>query len=306
MRGIVESIHIAPAASAPMQAVRSVRAIAGAGLEGDRYAAKMGTFPPDESVGREITLVEAEAVEALNAKLGTQFAAGDMRRNIVTRGVALNHLVGREFLVGEVRLRGIRLCEPCEQLASMTHKNVIKVMLHRCGLRTQIVSGGTIHAGDTIVLPDSVEEKNKDLIRRFFAEMWNEWNFDLASEIVAPEIVFRGSLGDETRGRAAFCDYMRKVRAAFPDFHNAIENIVAENDQVVARLTYTGTHEGEIFGVAPTHRKMSYSGAAFFRIRDGQVAEGWVLGDIFGLLKSLGAGELADNGTRTHESVNTR
>jgi steroid delta-isomerase-like uncharacterized protein len=306
MRGIVESIHIAPTASVPMQPVSSVLAIAGQGLDGDRYARKIGTYPPDERVGREITLIEAEAVEALNAGLGTQFSAGEMRRNVVTRGVALNHLVGREFMVGEVRLRGIRLCEPCEHLSSLTHKNVITVMLHRCGLRTQMVNGGTIHVGDAIILLDSIEEKNKELIRRYYAEMWNEWNFDLAKEILAPGIAFRGSLGTETRGRAAFCDYMRKVRAAFPDFHNAIENIVAENDQVVARLTYTGTHEGEIFGVAPTHRKMSYSGAAFFRIRDGQVAEGWVLGDIFGLLKSLGTGELADTGTRAQESANTR
>lgn len=306
MRGTVESIHIAAAASVPMQEVQSVRVLAGAGLEGDRYAAKMGTYPPEEGIGREVTLIEAEAVEALNAKLGAHFSAGEMRRNVVTRGVALNHLVGREFLVGEVRLRGIRLCEPCEHLASMTHKNLIHVMLHRCGLRTQIVRGGTIHASDAIVVLDSLEEKNKDLIRRFFAEMWNEWNFDLAKEIVAPEISFRGSLGDEMRGRAAFCDYMRKVRAAFPDFHNAIENIVAENDQFVARLTYSGTHEGEIFGVAPTHRKISYSGVAFFRIREGQVTEGWVLGDIFGLLKSLGAERIAGSRAVTEASAHIR
>jgi len=306
MRGFVESIHIASTASVPMQSVRSVRAIAGQGQEGDRYAAKMGTYPPDESVGREITMVEAEAVEALNAKLGTQFAASDMRRNVVTRGIALNHLVGREFLVGEVRLRGIRLCEPCEHLASMTHKNLIQVMLHRCGLRTQIVSGGTIHAGDAIALLDSLEEKNKELVRRYYAEMWNAWNFDLTNEILSPGIAFRGSLGTETRGRAAFCDYMRKVRGAFPDFHNAIDNIVAENDQVVARLTYSGTHEGEIFGVAPTHRKMSYSGAAFFRICDGQIVEGWVLGDIFGLLKSLQADKMADGGAPAEEGANIR
>lgn len=307
MRGFVESIHIAAAATAPTMAVPSVRVIPGHGLEGDRYAAKMGTYPPDDAVGREVTLVEAEAVEALNTKLGTQFAAADMRRNVVTRGVALNHLVDREFLVGEVRLRGIRLCEPCEHLASLTHKNIIKVMLHRCGLRTAIVSGGTIRAGDPVTLLDSREEKNKELIRRYYAEMWNPWNFDLAGELLSPEISFRGSLGTETRGRAAFCDYMRKVRAAFPDFHNSIEAIAAEENSVAARLQYTGTHEGELFGIAATHRKIAYAGAAFFRISDQQITEGWVLGDIFSLLKSLRANNsVAQSANEEYPALNRR
>ncbi len=289
MRGTVASIHIAPAASAPMQSVESTLAIAGQGLEGDRYASKSGTYSATDSGGRHVTLIESEAVDALNAKLGTQFGVGEMRRNIVTRGIALNHLVGREFTVGEVRLVGIRLCEPCEHLESLTAKGLISTMLHRCGLRTEIVTEGTIRVADPIVIPDSSEERNKMRIRRYYDEMWNAWKFDAANDLLSPDITFRGSLGTETRGLAAFCDYMRQVRCAFPDFHNTIEEIIAEGDRVVARLKYTGTHEGELFGIAPTHRKIAYAAAAFFRISAGRIAEGWVLGDIFALLKSLGA-----------------
>ena len=289
MRGTVASIHIAPTASAPMQGVEFVRAVPDRGLEGDRYASSSGTFSATEGGGRHVTLIESEAVDALNAKLGTQFGAGEMRRNIVTRGIALNHLVGREFSVGEVRLVGIRLCEPCEHLESLTAKGLISTMLHRCGLRTEIVTGGTIRVADPIVIPDASEERNKMLIRRYYDEMWNAWNFEAANDLLSPEIVFRGSLGAETRGLAAFCDYMWQVRRAFPDFHNVIDEVIAEDDRVVARLKYSGTHEGELFGIAPTHRKIAYAGTAFFRIAAGRIAEGWVLGDIFALLKSLGA-----------------
>lgn len=130
---------------------------------------------------------------------------------------------------------------------------------------------------------------SKDLIRRYYDEMWNPWNFAKAGELLASEIIFRGSLGTATRGRDAFCGYMRKVQSAFPDFHNTIEEIVAENDRVAARLTYRGTHRGEIFGLAPTGRAITYAGAAFFRLAKGKVAEGWVLGDLVRLLRQLGA-----------------
>lgn len=90
------------------------------------------------------------------------------------------------------------------------------------------------------------EEPNKKLILRYYHEMWNKWNFALTHGLIAKEISFRGSLGPEMRGRVAFCDYMRCVQAAFPDFHNEVQEMVAEGDRVVARLMYTGTHRGEI------------------------------------------------------------
>ena len=133
------------------------------------------------------------------------------------------------------------------------------------------------------------DQANKTLIERYYGELWNKWDFGFADVLLDERISFRGSLGAEMRGRSAFCDYMRRVREAFPDFHNEIEEMIAKNDRVVARLSYTGTHRGEIFGVAPTGKKIKYAGAAFFRIANGRIAKGWVLGDIAGLLAQIGA-----------------
>jgi MOSC domain-containing protein YiiM len=147
--GTVESIHIASAAEGPPQSIAQAMAVPGAGLDGDRYALKLGTFykpAPDH----ELTLIEAEAIEALRRDYQVEIAAGDTRRNIVTRNVPLNHLVGTEFAIGEVRIRGIRLCEPCDHLQKVTGKQLIKGLLHRGGLRAQILTQGTIRVGDAI------------------------------------------------------------------------------------------------------------------------------------------------------------
>jgi MOSC domain-containing protein YiiM len=149
-KGKVESIHIATAPKSAPQSVEQAVAIPGGGLEGDRYAAKTGTFYKPEP-DYELTLVEAEAIEAMQRDYKIELPAGDARRNIVTRDVPLNHLVGKEFSIGEVRIRGIRLCEPCEHLQKLTGKKLIKGLMHRGGLRAQILSKGTIHVGDAVV-----------------------------------------------------------------------------------------------------------------------------------------------------------
>jgi MOSC domain-containing protein YiiM len=147
--GKVESIHIAPAAKAPMQSVERAEAIPGIGLEGDRYARKAGTFykPQPEF---ELTLIEAEAVEAILREYKISMTFGEGRRNIVTRDVPLNHLVGREFNVGPVRVRGIRLCEPCSHLEAITTLPLMKGLRHRGGLRAQILTRGVIRVGDEV------------------------------------------------------------------------------------------------------------------------------------------------------------
>jgi MOSC domain-containing protein YiiM len=148
--GTVESIHIAAAARERMQSLDQARAIPGVGLEGDRYALRQGTFfkpLPDF----ELTLIEGEAVEALRRDYDVDLDCGEIRRNLVTRGVPLNHLVGREFRIGEVRIRGIRLCEPCAHLQKLTGRPaIIKGLRHRGGLRAQILSPGIIRVGDTV------------------------------------------------------------------------------------------------------------------------------------------------------------
>ena len=145
--GKVVSINIASEAEAPMQSVEEVRAIPGRGLEGDRYFDNKGRAP---EVRRELTLIEAEAIEAMKRELDVDYGLSDSRRNIVTRGVPLNHLVGKEFWVGEVKARGIMLCEPCAHLQKLTIKQVLPGLIHRGGLRAEILTEGTIRVGQHI------------------------------------------------------------------------------------------------------------------------------------------------------------
>ena len=148
--GRIVSIHIASAASAPTQSLDVAQAIPGKGLKGDRYFQENGTYSNRPGPDREITLIEIEAIEALENELQIKLNPGDTRRNLITRGVALNHLVGKEFLVGDVRLKGIRLCEPCSHLASLTQPDVLPALIHRGGLRAQILTKGFIQVGDII------------------------------------------------------------------------------------------------------------------------------------------------------------
>ena len=148
--GTVVSLHITPAATAQMVSVPAVRAVPGKGLEGDRYYTQAGTFSEKPGSDREVTLIESEAVDALRRDYEIEMDAGMSRRNIVTRGVPLNHLVGLEFQVGEVLLRGLRLCEPCGHMEKLAGRPVRPGLVHRGGLRAQILTGGTIRAGDPV------------------------------------------------------------------------------------------------------------------------------------------------------------
>jgi MOSC domain-containing protein YiiM len=147
--GVVEHIHIATAAGAPMRAVEAVGAIARVGLDGDRYAYRRGHYQ-DERVSRDLTLVEAEAIEALAREHGIELAAGQTRRNVTTRGISLNQLVGRRFWVGDALCLGTRLCEPCQYLVELTGKPLLRPLLRRGGLRADIVGGGVIRQGDKV------------------------------------------------------------------------------------------------------------------------------------------------------------
>ena len=147
--GTVVSINIAPEAEAPMQSVSEARAVPGRGLEGDRYFDQKGTFSkplPD----RELTLIEAEAIEAMERELNVDYGLCDSRRNVVTRGVPLNHLVGKEFWIGEVKARGLCLCEPCSHLQKLSHEKVLPGLVHRGGLRAQILTEGLIRVGESV------------------------------------------------------------------------------------------------------------------------------------------------------------
>lgn len=150
--GEVAAIYIAPYAKEPMVSADEVTAVAGRGLEGDRYFEQRGSTSHKDRVEpkQEITLIEAEALESAAATYGVDLTPADSRRNVVTRGVALNHLVGKEFSVGETRLLGIKLNEPCRHLAAVAGKPMIKLLRHRGGLRAQILVGGRIALGDEV------------------------------------------------------------------------------------------------------------------------------------------------------------
>ena len=148
--GAVEWIHIASAAGAAMVAIDEAIAIPGRGLAGDRYEAGAGTFsnwPKDH----ELTLIEAEAIDAMNAEHGLRLGPGDTRRNVTTRGIALNDLVGREFLIGSVRCLGTRLCPPCDHLRKLIGiAEIVQIMNGRGGLRARILSAGSFQTGAII------------------------------------------------------------------------------------------------------------------------------------------------------------
>src|SRR5262245_1219465 len=152
--GTVVAIHIAPTVGAPMIGVERVRAIAGVGLEGDRYAARTGHWSPSTDVDRDVTLVEAEVIDDLAATDGIVLAPGETRRNVTTRGIRLNQLVGRRFRLGDVICEGTRLCEPCQYLTDLVGKPILRPLVHRAGLRAHIVEGGEIAIGREIAVLD--------------------------------------------------------------------------------------------------------------------------------------------------------
>jgi MOSC domain-containing protein YiiM len=152
MNGTVISIHIAASAAAQTRQVAEIRAVAGRGLEGDRYFTNTGTYSRPGASSAKITLIESEAIEALKRDYKIALEPGDSRRNIVTRGAALNHLVGREFKIGAVTLRGIELCEPCAHLQKLTQQGVMRGLTHRGGLNAEILTDGVIRTGDAIII----------------------------------------------------------------------------------------------------------------------------------------------------------
>jgi MOSC domain-containing protein YiiM len=150
-RGTVISIHIASTVGAPMQPVPAVRAVAGKGLEGDRYFKGEGFYSESGGPVREVTLIEAEVFERLEHDHHLVLDPGETRRNILTQGVPLGHLIGRTFRVGSVVLRGVEISEPCQHLVEVTGKQPLRSsLIHRAGLHAQILTDGVIQIHDVI------------------------------------------------------------------------------------------------------------------------------------------------------------
>ena len=146
--GRVEAINIGPPEQLP-EPVKRVNAHAGKGLVGNRYYFEDGAKP-----GRALTLIAAEALEAMAAEGGPAVAPADARRNVVTRSVDLDALVGRRFLLGEVECVGRRWCEPCAHLQRLTAPGALRGLVHRGGLRADILRSGTVRLGDGVRLAD--------------------------------------------------------------------------------------------------------------------------------------------------------
>lgn len=141
--GRVEAIFVG-GERALLAPVESARALAGRGLEGNRY------FYDDAPPGRALTLIAAEALEDLHAETGIELDALDSGRNVLTRGVDVNALVGKRFRIGAVECRGVELCEPCRHLESVTQPGVLRGLVHRGGLNADILTDGDIAVGDAV------------------------------------------------------------------------------------------------------------------------------------------------------------
>jgi MOSC domain-containing protein YiiM len=148
---VITGIYVTPEPKGRARSVDSVEAIAGRGLAGDRYANGEGTWFKEGKTGQEVTLIEDEAIVALATEHGISLAPGDTRRNLVTRGVVLADLLGKQFRIGDVVCVGVRDCPPCAHLDGLTTSGVRAGLEGRGGLRAEIVTGGTIRVGDPIV-----------------------------------------------------------------------------------------------------------------------------------------------------------
>lgn len=153
-RGVLEHIHICPKKSAPMQPQGSARLVAGRGIEGDRYFLETGTYSGIPGPDRQVTLIEAEMLERVAEDCGEAIHVDEHRRNLTVSGVPLQHLVGRQFAVGDALLEGVRINQPCKYLNLMLKRDVYMPLWNRSGLNARIVRGGTVAPGAVVRLPE--------------------------------------------------------------------------------------------------------------------------------------------------------
>jgi MOSC domain-containing protein YiiM len=148
--GRIAGIHVASEAGGAMVAVPTATAIAGIGLDGDRYAIGAGHWSSIRRAGDQLTLIEDEEVERVAAQHGLDLPRGATRRNLTTRGIRLDELIGRRFRIGAVACIGVRRCEPCTYLDGLLGQEALEALVHRAGIRAEIVTGGSISVGDPV------------------------------------------------------------------------------------------------------------------------------------------------------------
>jgi MOSC domain-containing protein YiiM len=148
--GRLVGIYTSSEAGKPLEPNTELRAIEGVGLEGDRYASATGTFSNRGGPDRQVTFVEREVIANVNEENGVELAENETRRNLVTEGVPLLHLIGATFRVGDVVFRGLKSCPPCAHLEKQTRPGVRAALQNRGGLRAEVIRGGTLRIGDEI------------------------------------------------------------------------------------------------------------------------------------------------------------
>ena len=153
--GHLVGIYTTGEAGTPLTPNTELRAIEGVGLDGDRYAIEVGKYSDREGPHRQVTFIEREVIAAVNNEAGVELGEHETRRNLVTEGVPLNHLVGETFRVGDVVFRGIKTCPPCAYLEKLTRPGVRAALENRGGLHAEIVRGGTLRIGDEITTVSS-------------------------------------------------------------------------------------------------------------------------------------------------------
>ena len=140
---------------------------------------------------------------------------------------------------------------------------------------------------------DSPMSDSRKLVERFYADIWNRQDFAVADEILAAVFRFRGSLGSESIGIPAFLAYVQSIHTALADYRCAIDELIADGEHAAARMTFAGIHRGPLFGVPATGKSVAWAGAGFFRITESRIVSLWVLGDVEGLKRQLGAAAAA-------------
>jgi len=133
----------------------------------------------------------------------------------------------------------------------------------------------------------------RELVERFYHEVWNHADEAKACQILSPDFKFRGSLGPESHGRDGFLSYMRAIHVALADFTCIIDDLIVSENRAAARMTFRGFHRARSFGVEGTAREVSWAGSAFYTTDGAQIIDLWVLGDVDGLKRQLGAQSLA-------------
>ncbi len=152
--GRLVAIHVASEAGAPMEPREAAMAVAGRGLEGDRYHAGTGHWSPIRRSGDGLTIVDGDVIERVSRVNALGLAPGDTRRNLTSRGIDLDAAIGRRLAIGSVELRVVRRCEPCSYLDGLLGRDVLPHLVHLAGVRVDIVRGGELRVGDAIVVLD--------------------------------------------------------------------------------------------------------------------------------------------------------